>query len=83
MAMPPEVTERIKASPAEQMVMIEQCEAMKVAIDRYITALRAGHLAILPERFYEIQAPHEYLAKVLSTRIEAAMHEAHQHEEKG
>jgi hypothetical protein len=76
--MPQDVKDLIKASPAERMVMLEQCETIKTAVDAYIAAVQTGKLADLPDRFYDIQAPHEYLAKVLSTRIEAALHESHQ-----
>jgi hypothetical protein len=75
-----EIVNLLKASPAERQVMLEQCETIKLQADRYITAVAEGRLKDLPDLFYEITSPYEYLGKVLAQRMQAAMHEAVQAE---
>lgn len=72
MNLPEELISRIAMTPAEKMVLIEQCETLMLAVNQLKTAVEQGSNEGMLLGFYDIVQGHDYIGHLIHQKVEAA-----------
>lgn len=72
--------ERIVLTPAERALMVEQAEAIKVALNTFITHCKDGTPAQVVKSYLPVVRANEYTTSIINTKVGHVYAQVHDEE---